>query len=370
MKRAMMFVIDNLGPDDRLSVVSFSSHTQRQMDLTIMSDENRELARQVVIKLMAEGGTDMGPAVEEATVILRQRGPEERSSRVGRIIFLSDGEDNFILHRHMSSEFPAETFGLDAHHDPKALRYIADRTMGVYSYVNQDLDTIKHAFAQSLGGLMSVTTMDIQVNLQTVDGITISYIHSGSYRTSITSDKRSATIEVPDLYAGEQKNFIVYLNVPEGKQNHQFLTVNGSYRNPKISKEARIQLDDSDLAVLLPNVEANTSDKTTVCPDVAAELIRLQLMEYVSTMADDATPGVLPRLWEEIKCSEHGRSAPESAVLALDDDVAEMQHEGKPFIFSWLTSHQSQRATTKGSPSKSHAFRVNAMEEMMKKVEA
>ncbi|TVU13936.1 hypothetical protein EJB05_37376, partial [Eragrostis curvula] len=38
MKQAMMFVIDNLGPDDRLSVVSFNETTQCLTELSVMTE--------------------------------------------------------------------------------------------------------------------------------------------------------------------------------------------------------------------------------------------------------------------------------------------------------------------------------------------
>lgn len=285
---------------------------------------------------------------------------------------------------YINLEFPAEMFLLSDNHCPEAFFNIARRNNGLYSYVKDgpflllDVDHIMKALAQSLGGLISVTAMDVQINLRTLNGVTISSIESGIYSMSmVSSDKRSGTIQVRDLYAGEQKNFIVYLNVPEGEQK-QFMTVSGSYRNPKvISKEPTIRLDDTELAITLrPEVATTPSDRTgtTVCPDVAAELIRLRLMKYMAIIIDeddeDITIELLQRSWEEVKGSEDGRSASQSAVLALDQDVAEMQHaKGRAFICSWLSSHILQRATTKERPTKSSAFRVKAMEEMIKKVD-
>ncbi|KAK3119456.1 hypothetical protein QOZ80_9AG0670800 [Eleusine coracana subsp. coracana] len=356
MKEAMLFVIDNLGPNDRLAIVPFSDQVWGSPELSIMSDVNRERARCEIYGLAlcgVEDTSNMRIAIKKAVQILRKRRPEVSSNRVGRIIFLSDGEDGLTLRNTISpNEFPAETFGFGADHDPIVLRYIADKTMGLYSYVNQDLDKIKDAFAQSLGGLMSITAMDVQVKLRTLDGVTISSIESGNYTRRISSDKQSGIIQL------------------------------GRYMHPKIRKEATI-MNDSVLGVLRPKVE--TSD-VTVCPDVAAELIRLRLMEYVWVTAAEIIKGnqilrarkikdpsleKLQRSWEEIKGSEDGRSASETNILALDKEFAEMQHkEGFPFMLSWLSSHGLQCTTTKGSPSKSFAFRVKAMDEMRSKVDA
>ncbi|TVU26795.1 hypothetical protein EJB05_29359, partial [Eragrostis curvula] len=411
MKQAMMFVINNLGRDDRLSVVSLNNGTDCLMELRSMTDMNRKIARYVVRSKLRAGYTNMGLALNKAAEILRQRGAEERSNRVGRIIILSDESDTTEIDE---IEFPTETFGLGAEHSHAALNYIARKTRGVYSYVTQDLEKTKDALAQSLGGLMSVTAMDVQVNLQTLDGVTIKHIASGWYPMSISFDKMSGTIQVADLYAGEQKNFIIFLDVPEGEQK-RFMTVSGSYRNPKISKEAPIHLDDIELVVTRRAEAVTTAPDGSVCPDVSAELIRLRLMGHVGailngdddTMASDRldiffgcsclpwlqrlcqhvgccrhscnqqqkveviTPMIidgLQRFWEQVKGSEDGQSAAQSAMLALDEDVANIQEE--MFIFSWMSSQEMQRATTKGLPTKSSAFRVKAMEEMMEKVYA
>jgi hypothetical protein len=98
MKQAMVFVIDNLGPDDRLSVVSFDDQVQRRTELSQMSEGNRAVARAVVDKLTAApaggGGANTTAATEEAAKILAQRGEDDQKNRVGRIIFLSNGGDD------------------------------------------------------------------------------------------------------------------------------------------------------------------------------------------------------------------------------------------------------------------------------------
>lgn len=85
----------------------------------------------------------------------------------------------------------------------------------------------------------------------------------------------------------------------------------------------------------------------------------------------------LQMLWDRISASQNGRRALESTMLQLDKDIKDMQRgisddlkgKGKPFMLSWLTSHWRQRATTKGSPYRSDAFRTDAMGGMLDKVD-
>lgn len=363
MKQAMVFVIDNLGPDDRLSIVPFNSnHLQFNTTLSVMSEENREEAKTRVNSLQASGGDDLN-SVNEAAAILRQRGPE-KSSRIGRIIYLSDGSYTVESLKGVNSEFPANTFGLGADHSPKALQYIANKTSGVYSYVNQNLDKIKDAFAQSIGGLTSVTAIDLKIKLQTHEGVSITSIESGSYEKSF--DKQTGTIKVNDLYAGEKKNFIVFLTIPKGKE--KLMAVSGSYKNPETSEMTSTQLRGSQVVVKRPK-EGTPSD--VVQPEVAAELARLELVNGVSALANDHhfDKNKLQTLWDGIRNSVNGRKALEPTMSDLGKGVAVMKEEGEPFLLSWLTSHLWQRATTKGSPSESGDFQTNRMAIMITKVD-
>ncbi|KAF8672709.1 hypothetical protein HU200_049405 [Digitaria exilis] len=67
VKQAMRFVIDNLGPDDRLSVVSFSCRAKREMRLARMSDDGKASAKLAVESLIAGGSTNIGDGLKVAS---------------------------------------------------------------------------------------------------------------------------------------------------------------------------------------------------------------------------------------------------------------------------------------------------------------
>nr|XP_051222155.1 uncharacterized protein LOC127340448 [Lolium perenne] len=340
VKQAMGFVIDNLGDDDRLSIVPFrrTGNDHLRYPLSEMSEENRTKLKTVVNRLQPGGGDDLESA-NEAAKILQQRTPDDISSRIGRIIYLSDGTYNV---KDIIPDYPANTFGLSASHQPETMRYISDCTSGVYSYVNTKLENIKDAFAQSIGGLTSVTAIDVKIKLQTNEGVSISSIESGSYRQSISADKQVGTIEINDLYAGEKKNFIVFLSIPEGKE--KLITIGGTYRNVKISKNDIIQFGESEVVVKRP--KANTPSREVLHPEVAAELARLELVEAVSAMATlpQQDNGELQSLWDRIRNSENGVKALKKSISDLDKGVSAMQR-----VLA-QTRQYSRRSVTKHSP--------------------
>jgi hypothetical protein len=266
-------------------------------------------------------------------------------------MYLSDGEytvDDVI------SDYPIDTFGLGAGHRPETLLDISEKTSGVYSYVTKDLDKIKDAFAQYIGGVTSVAAIDLEIKVQTHQGVRISSIESGSYFHEITSGNKVGTIKINDLCAGETKNFIVFLTIPEGNGN--LITVTGSYKN---RKNDTIQLGKSKVVVKQP-----TTSTAAVHPEVAGEIARLRLVNDVMNMATrrQFSKNRLQGLWD---------NAPRQAFSDLGKGVSAMQSEDevKPFMFSWLTSQQRQRATTKGSPSEFGDFQTPAMKNMLRIVD-
>ncbi|GJN17144.1 hypothetical protein PR202_gb04190 [Eleusine coracana subsp. coracana] len=69
LKQAMGFVIDQLGPSDRLSVVTFSCTARRIIRLTRMSGDGKAAARAAMESLMDEGSTNIGDGLRVAAQV-------------------------------------------------------------------------------------------------------------------------------------------------------------------------------------------------------------------------------------------------------------------------------------------------------------
>jgi hypothetical protein len=69
IKQAMMIVIDKLGANDRLSVVSFEDNTHRILKLTSMSTQGQEVARLMVDKLIGSLGKNMVSGLREGVEV-------------------------------------------------------------------------------------------------------------------------------------------------------------------------------------------------------------------------------------------------------------------------------------------------------------
>ena len=90
VQEAMEFVIQMLGPRDRISIVAFSTQAWRVMGLKRMTPAGKEAAVTAVDSLLPRGGTNIADGLLKSIRIL-----EERSTRnaVAAIMLLSDGQD-------------------------------------------------------------------------------------------------------------------------------------------------------------------------------------------------------------------------------------------------------------------------------------
>jgi hypothetical protein len=314
----------------------------------------------------------------------------------------SAGTYSDILKQEISKEFPVHTFAL-GYHCPTEMKYLADMTSGTYSYIDLDTD-IKYALALFITGLTSVVATSIKITLRAHEEVTISSVKSGGCSNHVSLDKLSGTIDIYNIYAGEQKNFIITLRVPRGKEKQKLMTVGGRYQ----SLNARKELAGMDVIVLRSRQDSYLCDKLVIHPKVAAEILRIQYMEGIldiqnqdvgmysiqreqivsghwqETMWEKAKikymEGILDiqnqdvsgysfereqvvsghrqeTLWETVKHS-HANVVPEEMLSDLEKDIAEIHKGNRQYMLSWLSCHEWQRATTKGRPSNSTAFQT------------
>jgi hypothetical protein len=239
------------------------------------------------------------------------------------------------------------------------MKKIAEKTSGIYSYVD-DQNSLKEAFDLFVTGLTSVAATCVKITLEAHEGIIISSVESGGHGSEVSSDKRSGEININDIYAGERKNFIVYLTVAEGKK--KLLTVGGKYQGFNTCK----QLGDMDVFVLRPR-SACPPGKLAIHPEVASELVRTRLEKALSAVSKlkyiSGTELEWQELWNKIRFSDEGRFAPAETLLGLGRDVAQIRRDAqyygrnhRAYLISWLSCHKWQRASTKGSSSNSGAF--------------
>lgn len=390
LKQAMGFVINNLGPSDRLSVVSFSSSAARQLPLVCMNDEGKQKALEKVEFLYCSGGTNIAEGLIKGAKVVSDR---KWKNPVVSIILLSDGKDTCGHNDYKtllpdtistSSGIQVNTFGFGADHDAVLMHSIAENSGGTFSFIESG-NAIQDAFAQCIGGLLSVAVQEVKLELNSIhQDLRINSIKAGSYHTTIANDSRSGTISVGDLYADEERNFLVSVDIPideSGSGEMPLLKVHCTLKDPMTNGVMKVE-EETELSIERVEMVTNIVTKSLQVDKQRNRLLAAEAMGDAKAAAEsgdlEKAVSVLNECKKVIEVSLSANSS-DGSWTELCAELNAMQEKmsskkkyetsGRGYVLSGLSSHQRQRATTKGdsSQSGSTAYRTRFMSEMVAK---
>ncbi|MCO5558901.1 hypothetical protein L7F22_012491 [Adiantum nelumboides] len=390
LKQAMSFVIHNLSAADRLSVVVFSSTAKRIFPLRRMGEDGQRQALLAVDALIATGGTNIAEGLQKGVKVLeecREKNP------VSSIMLLSDGQDTFSMNSRRQLPFflsrgvsdtrrlvprsirrsaslgrmqiPVHTFGFGSDHDAATMHTISEVSGGTFSYIQAE-EVVQDAFAQCIGGLLSVVTQDVQLTIScSAPGIIITAIHSGSYDNSILDSARHGIVKLGDLYAEEERDVLVDLKLPALSESEEPIVMSlvqaaCIYKDPLTQKV--IQNIAEELSIVRPF--AVEGGQQLISLEVDRQRNRLQTAEAIAEARSLADQGNI----EAAQCglrnarAQLGASASAHAgdrlCHVLESELNEIQERmanrqlyersGRAYLLSAQSSHLRQRATTRG----------------------
>ncbi|KAF7055964.1 hypothetical protein CFC21_063428 [Triticum aestivum] len=384
LKQAMRFVIDNLGPNDRLSVVSFSSEARRLTRLTRMSDAGKALAVSAVESLAARGGTNIAEGLRTAAKVLDER---RHRNAVSSVVLLSDGQDTYTMMRRRGPSgvqannyeelvppsfartgadgewsAPIHTFGFGNDHDAAAMHVIAEATGGTFSFIENEA-VIQDAFAQCIGGLLSVVVQEARIAVACVHpGVRVVSVKSGRYESRVDEDGCAASVRVGELYADEERRFLLFLTVPRVEATDGDTTalarVVFSYRNAASGAEVSVTAEDT--VVARPEHAPSASERSV---EVERERVRVEAAEDIAAARAAAERGEHQEAVEILDNRQRALEQSEAAgdgdpmIVALGAELQEMRgrvsnrqsymRSGRAYMLAGMSAHQQQRATSR-----------------------
>ncbi|KAF5729498.1 hypothetical protein HS088_TW21G01665 [Tripterygium wilfordii] len=405
LKRAMGFVIQSLSSNDRLSVIAFSSTARRLFPLRRMTETGRQQALQAVNSLVANGGTNIAEGLRKGAKLMEDR---REKNPVASIILLSDGQDTytvsgsggnqtqpnyqlllpFSIHGgdNVGFQVPVHAFGFGADHDASSMHSVSQISGGTFSFIETEA-VIQDAFAQCIGGLLSVVVQELQVGVQCVHpSVHVGSLKAGSYPSRVMADGRAGFVDVGDLYADEERDFLFSVNVPaESSRNETCLLKVRCIYKDALTKEM-ITVESEQVRVARPEV----AGEAVISIEVDRQKNRLQAAEAMAQARSAAEQGDLAgavsilesfrqQLSQTVSAKSHDR-----LCIALDAELKEMQERmasrhvykasGRAYILSGLSSHSWQRATARGdsvdSSSLVQAYQTPSMAEMLTRSQA
>ncbi|KAJ8545240.1 hypothetical protein K7X08_017823 [Anisodus acutangulus] len=401
LKQAVCFVIDNLGPSDRLAIVTFSSGAQRNFPLRRMTEQGRREAAQAVNSISANGGTNIVEGLKKGVRVLEER--RERNP-VASIVLLSDGRDTYNVdnanqrrsprNRRSSNAtsgpnflnllpscicprngealaadqlptFHVHTFGFGLDHDSSAMHAISDASGGTFSFI-ETVGTVQDAFAMCIGGLLSVVVQELKLTVRSASrGVDIGSIPSGRYASEISEQGKQGVINIGNLYADEEKEFLVYLSVPSAEIEQSatktsLLQITCSYKNT--TSEEMVSVEGETVEIRRPPVLSSTD--VVISREVDRQINRLAVAETIAEAQQMAEMGnfegaqaVLANRRASLLSSVSAQAG-DALCSWLDTELTEIRERmasreryeqtGRAYVLSGLSSHSWQRATTRG----------------------
>lgn len=401
LKRAMGFVIQNLGPSDRLSVIAFSSTARRLFPLCRMTETGRQEALQAINSLTSNGGTNIAEGLKKGAKVLLDR---QWKNPVGSIILLSDGQDTYTVtspgtahsqpdyksllpvsiqqNGDAGNQIPVHAFGFGTDHDASSMHSISEISGGTFSFIEAE-GVIQDAFAQCIGGLLSVVVQEVKVKIECVHpSVQISSIKAGSYHSSLMPDGKTGSVDVGDLYAEEERDFLVTIDIPATgiREDMSLLKVQCAFRDP-ITKEMVISDEATDVRIQRPAI----TGQLVVSMEVDRQRNRLRAAEAMAEARVSAERGDLANAVSVLESCRRALSETVSArardklCVALCAELKEMQERmanrriyessGRAYVLSGLSSHSWQRATARGDSTDStslvQAYQTPSMVDMV-----
>uniref|UniRef100_A0ACD5WQG2 Uncharacterized protein n=1 Tax=Avena sativa TaxID=4498 RepID=A0ACD5WQG2_AVESA len=375
LKQAMRFVIDNLGPDDRLSVVSFSSEARRVTRLARMTGAGKAMSVSAVESLAARGGTNIAEGLRTAAKVLDER---RHRNAVSSVVLLSDGQDTYTMVRRRGGEAnyealvppsflragaqgewsaPIHTFGFGNDHDAAAMHVIAEATGGTFSFIENEA-VIQDAFAQCIGGLLSVVVQEARVAVACVHpGVRVVSVRSGRYESRVDEDGRAASIRVGELYADEERRFLLFLTVPRAEESDgdtALVKVVFSYRDATSGGDMSVTAED---AVVGRPEHAGDAERSA---EVERERVRVEAAEDIAAARAAAERGAYQEAVEILEnrqraVTQSGDGDP--VIVALGAELREMRgrvsspqnyaRSGRAYMLSGYSAHAQQRANSR-----------------------
>ena len=239
VKKTLEFLLTQLGPNDRVSLVTFNGSGRKLIKLTCCDEAGKKKFSNLIRGLNADGSTNLVEGLNYGLCVLSGRRVVNQSSA---IILLTDGQDDMsatsvarakevIEKVKVAKEYSIHCFGYGSDHDATLLNAISDSKSGGFYFIDQ-FESIAQAFANCLGEVMSILFDSIHVTLQTLN------CEIPFKLTKVFSETEDISFTLPALLRGVKKEVVFVIELAQGEITEDSIEVQPlkaliSYHNVK-----------------------------------------------------------------------------------------------------------------------------------------
>lgn len=230
VKQAAGFVVQQIAPDDHLSLVTFCHEVESVYPSQPVL--NKDILKSRIDSITSGGSTNLSGGLLRG---YQEAGKSLASGQVNRLVLLTDGEANVgitspeVLAAKVQSMaekgMSVSTVGVGAHFNEDLLIRLSDAGRGNFYYVKNP-DQIPAVFAEELQGLLNIMAQGIRVKLETSG--TCNLLCVLGYEP--VQEDGGLVMHLPDMFENETKLIVVGIEHPALKPGvHDIITISGEY---------------------------------------------------------------------------------------------------------------------------------------------
>ncbi len=210
-RRAAIAMLDEMQPDDMVSVVRFATQAEVLVPLGRVGDVRPEARRQIE-RLRAMGNTDIANALRHADQVLAWT----RDGRVGRIVLVTDGRDTSGAPRSTGSEvarveasrgLTVSALGIGGDFDDAYLGAISDAGRGNYEFL-RDTTALARFLSKELHEAARTRLRNVEAHLALPAEVRIRDVWGATWDGN--------RLSFGSLFAGDERRAVVSLDVATG----------------------------------------------------------------------------------------------------------------------------------------------------------
>jgi len=277
VKHAVKTIIEVMGPNDRLSIVTFSDTARIDFPLSQMSNDGKKTAVCVLEELVPEMSTNLWAGLNMGLEVLLA---EKQWNRFSTVFLLTDGEPNIIpprgelamLQQYKSKTgLPASvsTFGFGYKLNSKLLQQLATEGNGVYAFI-PDSSITGTVFVNALSNTLSscATDVNLTINFEAPFGTVVGNFPKTTTQNSVTvnlgslkyGQRRDIVIDLQKIFSPPKSLSLVYFFTPKGLREECTLS---EYNNRADSPNPLVHYYRLRLTQLFANIDSPPTKSET-----------------------------------------------------------------------------------------------------------
>jgi len=232
VKKAAAFVVDNLTPEDYLSIVIYD--TEVKVLYPSNSNINKQQVKKLIATIESDGSTNLSGGMING---FKEVKSSFKPGYMNRVLLLTDGLANqgitepnrletIVASRLKEEAISLSTFGVGADFNEDLLQNLAEFGSGNYYFISSP-DKIPEIFQKEMKGLLSVVAQNTKLTIELPMEVSLEKVYGYPY--AILNNR--IEINFKDLFSEETKAVLIKYTVPAKFHETVKIAAHVSYNN-------------------------------------------------------------------------------------------------------------------------------------------